>query len=68
MLDRQADKKLETVETKKQGQLIAFGPITTLAISQDNNPRLSLKGHELFVFLDSQKAHCWDGLRRAFLS
>jgi hypothetical protein len=68
MLDRQADQKTETVKTKNWGKLIALGPITALTIANDNNPGLSLKGHELFLFLDSQSAHRWDSLGCTFLS
>jgi hypothetical protein len=52
MLDRQADQKTETVETKNRGKPIALRPITALTISQNNDPGLSTKWPEMLVFLD----------------
>jgi hypothetical protein len=68
MLYHQADKKTETVKPKNWGKPIAFGPIMAFTIAQVINPGLSSKGHELFVFLDSQNTHCWDHHGCALLS
>ncbi len=52
MLDRQADEKMETVKTKNRRKPVALRPITALTISQNNDPGLSMKWHEMLVFLD----------------
>jgi hypothetical protein len=52
MLDRQADKKTKTVKSKNWGKPIALRPIMALTISQNNDPGLSTKWHEMLVFLD----------------
>jgi hypothetical protein len=51
-LDHQADEKTETVKSKNRGKLIALRPITALTISQNNDPGLSTKWHEMLIFLD----------------
>jgi hypothetical protein len=67
MLDRQADQKMETVETKNWGKPIALRPITALTISQNKDPGLSMKWHEMLVFLYGLNAHRWDCLGGTFL-
>jgi hypothetical protein len=52
MLDRQADQKMETFKMKNRGKPIALRPITAFTISQNNDPGLSTKWHEMLVFLD----------------
>ena len=40
MLHRKTDQKTETVEAQNRSKLIALGPITSLTIAQNHDPRL----------------------------
>ncbi len=67
VLNREADQKMETVNAQDWSKLIALGPITGLMITQENGLGLSIKWHDLLVFLDNQDTHCRDSLGGTFL-
>ena len=67
-MHRKTDQKTETVEAQDWSKPIALGPITSLTIAQNHNPRLGSKWQKLLVFLDGQDTHCWNRLGGTFFS
>ncbi len=56
-MHRKTNQKLETVEAQNWSKPIALGPITSLTIAQNHNPRLGAKWQKLLVILDGQDTH-----------
>ncbi len=67
VLHRKADQKTETVEAQNRSKPIALGPITSLTITQNHDPRLSAERQKLPAFLDGQDTHRRNSLGSTFL-
>jgi hypothetical protein len=68
VLSRQANQKSETIKSKNGCKTLAFGPVASFTITQNDNTRLRPKRHQILVLLNGENTHRRDGLWSTFLS
>jgi len=69
VLSRQTNQKSETIKPKNRCKALAFGPVASFTIAQNDNMRLGPKRHQMLVLLNGdENTHRGDGLWSTFLS
>jgi hypothetical protein len=67
VLGQQTNQEAETIKPKNRCKAIAFGPVTSFTINQNNDTRLGPKWHQLLVLFYGEDTHRGDGLWSTFL-